>query len=77
MHFVSDNVVYPYSSTDTATTWKKSHFTLSKRSDFQMINDLLIAVNAFTKNMLSSLSEDEMLLPGYVNLSSNFKGQPL
>ena len=37
-----------------------------------MIDNLLITVHAFAKDMLTSLSVDEILLPGYVNLSSNF-----
>ena len=49
------------------TAWKKSVFILSDRS----------AVNAFTRCMLTSLSIDEILLPRYVNLSTNFRGLPL
>ena len=59
MCFVSIHEVHPYNSMDTLTPWKKSHFILSDRSDF---------------SMLTSLSVDEMLLPRYVNLSTNFRG---
>ena len=41
--FVRVQVVYPNSRTDTATTWKKSHFILSKRPNFKMIDNLSIA----------------------------------
>ena len=36
-----------------------------------MIDNLSIAVNAFARCMLTSLSVDEMLLPRYVNRSVN------
>ena len=41
-----------------------------------MIDNLSIAVHAFTKCILISLSVDEKLLPKYMNLSTNFKGSP-
>ena len=41
--------------------WKK--FVLSDRIDFQMINNLLIAVHAFASRLLMSFSVDEMLIP--------------
>ena len=39
-----------------------------------MIDNQSIAVNAFARHMLTSLSVDEILLPRYVNLSINFRG---
>ena len=39
-----------------------------------MINNLSIAVHAFVRFMLTSLSVDEMLLLRYVNWSINFRG---
>ena len=45
--FVSVHVVHPYSSIDSTATWKKLCFTLSVRSDFHMIDTLLIATHAF------------------------------
>ena len=77
MRFVNVHMVHPYSSTVIATAWKKSHFILSDRSDFHMINNLLIAVHTFTRQMLTSHSVDEILLPRCVNLSTNFIGLPL
>ena len=77
LHFVSIYVVYPYRSIDTGTVWKNSHFILSDRSDFHMINNVLITVHTFTRHMLTSFSVDEMLLPMYMNLSNNFKGLTL
>ena len=67
LRFVSVQVVHSYSSTDTDTTWKKSCFILSDRSDFHAPNNLSIAVNAIAMSILTSLSADEILLPGYVN----------
>ena len=70
--FVSIHEVHSYSSIDTATTWKKSCFILSDRSDFYIINNLLIAAHAFARSMLASLSADEILLSRYVNSSTDF-----
>ena len=67
----------PYSIMDTATARKKSRFILSERSDFYMINTVSIVVHALTRCMLTLLSIDEMLLPRYVNWSTNFRGLPL
>ena len=41
-----------------------------------MISSLSIAVLAFTRQKLISLSVDEMLLLRYMNLSTNFTGPP-
>ena len=73
MRFVSVHMVLPYSSTDIATAWKKSRFILSERSDFYMIDNLSITVHAFTRRMFISLSVDEILLPRYLNWSTNFE----
>ena len=43
--FVSVHVVHPYSSIDTTAAWKKLRFILSVRSDFHMIDSLLMAVH--------------------------------
>ena len=71
MCFVSIYVVHPYSCTDTATACKKSHFILSDKSNFHTIANLLIAVHAFVRHILTSLSVDETLLLRYVNFSTN------
>ena len=39
-----------------------------------MIDNLWIAVQVFASHMLTSLSVDEILLPRYINLSTNFRG---
>ena len=77
MHFVGVYVVRPYSSRDTATAWKKICFILSDRSDLHKINKQSIAVSTFAKRMLTSISVGKILLPGYVNLSTCFRGLPL
>ena len=47
-------VVHPYSSSDTSTALEKSCYILSDRSYFHMIDNLLKAVSAFTRHMLTS-----------------------
>ena len=64
--------VHPFSISATTTAWEKKRFILSERSDFYMIDNLLIAIYAFLTHMLTSLSVDEMLLPRYMNRSTNF-----
>ena len=76
-------LVHPYSSIDMVTAWKKKpvfiflFFILLYRADFHKIDYLSIAVHIFTRQMLISLSVDEILLPRYLNLSTNFRGLPL
>ena len=65
--------MHPYSSIDTTAAWKKFHFILSDRLDFHMINSLSITVHAFARRVLMSLSVNEMLLPRYVDLFTNFR----
>ena len=72
-HFVSIQVVHPYSSIDTTAAWKKLRFILLVRSDFHMINSLSIAVHAFVSHVSVSFSVDETLLPRKVNLSTSFR----
>ena len=43
------------------------------RSDFHMIDSLLISVHAFARRVLMSLSVDEILLPRYMNFSTNLR----
>ena len=52
---------------------KKFYFILPERPGFHMFVKLLLAVHASTLSMLSTLSVDEILLPRYVNWSTNFK----
>ena len=75
--FISIHLVHPYSSMNTATAWKKSWFILLDWSDFYMIDNLPIAFHAFARHLLTSLSVDEMLVPRYENLTTNFRGLPL
>ena len=56
--------------------WKKLCFILSVRSDFHMIDSLLIAIHAFVSHMSMSFSVDETLLPRQVNLSTSFREVP-
>ena len=76
IHFISVHVAHPYSRIDTTAAWKKLYFILLDRLDFQVITNLLIAVHAFARQILTSLSVDEALLPRYVNLSTNFRELP-
>ena len=61
--FVRVHVVHPYSSIDTTAAWKKLRFILSVRSDFHLIDSLLIAVHAFVNPVSMSFSVDATLLP--------------
>ena len=74
MCFVRVHVVHPYCSIDTQKE-QIPFFILSERSDFHNINDLSIAVYTFTWCMLTALSVEEIVLPMYVNLCTNFRGQ--
>ena len=53
--------MHPYSSIDATAAWKKLHFILSVRSDFHIIDSLLIAVHAFVNLVSMSFSVDAML----------------
>ena len=57
----------------TITAWKKLQFILLNRLNFYMIDNLSIVINAFARGILISFSVDEMLLPRYVNFSTNFR----
>ena len=67
MHFASVHIVNLYSNIDPVTVRKKYRFILSDKSDFHMIDNLSIAVYAFARSTLTSLSEDDVLLSRYVN----------
>ena len=56
--------------------WKKLRFILSVRSDFHIVDSLLIAVHAFVNLVSMSFSVDSTLLPRYVNLSTSLRGVP-
>ena len=77
VRFASIHMVHPYSSIDAVTAWKKLYFIFMDISNFHLIDNLPITVCIFTKHILISLSVDEILLPRYANLSTNFKGLPL
>ena len=47
------------------------------RSYFYIVDNLLIAVDALTIRMLSSLSLDKILLLKFINWSTNFRGLPI
>ena len=54
--------MHPYSSIDATAAWKKLRFILSVRSDFHIIDNLLIAVHAFVNLVSISFSVDATLL---------------
>ena len=72
---VSIHVVHPYSRIDTTAAWKKLHFILLDKSDFHMIDNLLIAVHIFTSHILI-FSVNEIVLLRYMNLSTDFREPP-
>ena len=53
--------MHPY--IDATTAWKKLRFILSVRSDFHIIDSLLISVHAFVNLVSMSFSVDATLLP--------------
>ena len=55
-HFVKVRVVKWYSSTNTATTRKNSHFILSERSNFHWVDNLFTEVHTLPMRILISLS---------------------
>ena len=56
---------------------KKMRFILSDWPDFHMIDNLSIVVLSIVVwRILISLSDDEMLLPRYINMSTNFREPP-
>ena len=67
----------PLNAPDTATVEKKSLFILSDESEFDMIDILSIAVHTLARRILTSLSEDKILLMRYVIFSLIFKGLSL
>ena len=69
--------IHPYCSINTATIGKTFCFIVLEKANLQMINNLLLTVNDFARGMVTSLSVDEILLLRYMNLSTNFLGQPL
>ena len=73
IRLVSVHVVHPHSKIDITTTWKKLCFILSDWSYLDMIDNLLIAIHAFTRRILMSFSVDETLLSRYVNSYTNFR----
>ena len=75
-HLVSVDVVQPYRRIEAGTAWKNFRFNLSVRSDFHMVFNLSMAVQAFPMRILMSRSVDDMSLPRYVNCSTDFRGLP-
>ena len=71
------NLVHLYGSTETVTVLKETRFILTEKSDFYIIDYLSIAIRAFVRLILKMISVDEILLPRYVNLPTNFRGLPL
>ena len=71
-YLVSIHVVHLLMRIDLNAAWKKLHFSHLYRSDFHMINYVLIAVYAFTWGILMWFSVSETQIPKYVNKSANF-----
>ena len=65
----------PIDPTDMTTVWKNTHFILSERSGFHRVDNLSIAVHILPMHM-STFSVDEILLPKYMNWSTNFSSFP-
>ena len=52
-------MVHPYRRIDKTAAWKKLRFILSDWQDFHMIDNLSIAVYAFTRNIVISVLVDK------------------
>ena len=74
--FIKFQARQPYYSTDTAYTWKNSYFISSAKLDFLIISALAINDYGFPMCTLTLISVDEILLPKYVEWSTNFRGLP-
>ena len=66
----------PEAMNDREKWRERVSFVLSVRSDFHIIDSLLIAVHAFVNLVSMSLSVDETLFPREVNLSTSLRGVP-
>ena len=69
-------MVQVYSSSNMATARKNSYFILSTQSYLHIADNLSIVVHASLMHMLTSLSVDEILLPRYMNWTTNFRSLP-
>ena len=65
--FLKVQVMKPNSITKTASVWKNSCFNSSKRLDFHLFYNLLIAIDALLMRLLTLLSVEEILLPRYMS----------
>ena len=63
-------------SNHIAATWKNSCFISSDRLDFNVIDNVFIAIYAFPIRIFSSISVNEILLPRYVKWLASFIGLP-
>ena len=70
-------LVHPCNCTYTTTALKTFRFISSEILDFHVIDYLSRAVKGITERILISVSVDEILLPSYVNRSTNFTEIPL
>ena len=75
--FVRIKVVQLYGRTDIAAAWKNSTFILSARQDFHFVVKLFTAVHALSIRVKKLISADEILLPRYMYLLTDFRGMLL
>ena len=64
--------MHPYSSIGVTAAWKKLRFIFSVRSDFHIVDSLLIAVHAFVNLVSMSFSVDETLKRLEKKLDGNY-----
>ena len=76
IRLVSAHMGLPCRRIDVAADWKILCFILSDKFEFQMIDNLSIALHDFASHILMSFSVDKMQLPWYVNLSTSFREPP-
>ena len=66
MRFVRDIVLHHFTSLDSVTASKYSHFIQWDRADFFTIDNISLTFLFFARGILKSLSVDEMLLLRYL-----------
>ena len=75
--FVGTHAVEPYTKANSNTDLKKFLFKLSSKEDFQIVLNLLRALQALPIRIMTSFSVGHMLLLRYLKCSTFFKAFPI
>ena len=77
MRFLIVKMVWPYSSTYTATALKNSGFILSERSDFYMVVNLSIAFHDLSIITMTQIKNTKPSLQEKCHQTNKHQGSPL